>query len=115
VAEATAESIRQVNEAIQQGGESYFRYKQIEMLPDIAPAIAEALGRARLVTISSGGEAGGAADATANNITSVIQTVLAAQMVTRGGILDGATGDDASRRVAIPAVATPVVTGRTGS
>ncbi|HEU4558632.1 MAG TPA: hypothetical protein VFS20_12315, partial [Longimicrobium sp.] len=115
VAEATAESIRQVNEAIQQGGESYFRYKQIEMLPDIAPAIAEALGKARLVTISSGGEAGGAADATANNITSVIQTVLAAQLVSRGGILDGAAGDDAARRVAIPAVATPVVTGRTGS
>jgi flotillin len=111
VAAATAESIRKVNEAIQQGGEAYFRYKQIEMLPDIAPAIADALAQARLVTISSGGDAGGAADATANNITSVIQTVLAAQMVAKGGILDGAAdggGDDGARRVAIPAFTGPV-------
>jgi flotillin len=117
VAAATAESIRKVNEAIQQGGEAYFRYKQIEMLPDIAPAIADALAQARLVTISSGGDAGGAADATANNITSVIQTVLAAQMVAKGGILDGATdgAGDAARRVAIPAFTGPTtVGGRTG-
>ena len=104
VATATAESIRKVNEAIQQGGEAYFRYKQIEMLPEIAPSIADALSKARLVTISSGGGEGGAADATAGNITSVIQTVLAAQLVARGGLLDGGDGaDDGSRRIAVPA------------
>src|SRR6478672_6613909 len=54
VADATAESIQKVNQAIQSGGESYFRYRQIEMLPDIAPAIAMALGEAKLVTIASG-------------------------------------------------------------
>jgi flotillin len=92
VAEATAESIRKVNTAIQAGGESYFRYRQIEMLPQIAPAIADALAQAKLVTISSGDGAngGGAAETATNNITSVIQTVLAAQLVARGGILDGA-------------------------
>ena len=93
VAEATAESIRQVNQAIELGGESYFRYKQIEMLPEIAPFIADALAKARLVTISGGGES--APESTAANITSVIQTVLAAQMVTKGGILDGAATGDA--------------------
>ena len=86
VADATAESIQKVNRAIQEGGESYFRYRQIEMLPQIAPAIADALATARLVTISSGDI--GAPEATANNIVSVIQTVIAAQLVTRGGILD---------------------------
>jgi flotillin len=91
VAEATAESIRKVNTAIQAGGESYFRYRQIEMLPQVAPAIADALAQAKLVTISSGDGAngGGAAETATNNITSVIQTVLAAQLVARGGILDG--------------------------
>jgi flotillin len=92
VAEATAESIRKVNEAIAEGGESYFRYRQIEMLPQIAPAIAEALARARMVTISGGGggngEDGGAPNGTMNNISSVIQTVLAAQLVSRSGIGD---------------------------
>jgi flotillin len=54
------------------------------MLPQIAPVIAAALSDAKMVTISGGGEAGGAATATTNNITSVIQTVLAAQLVSRG-------------------------------
>jgi flotillin len=87
LAEATAESIQKVNHAIQAGGESYFRYRQIELLPQIAPAIAQALSEARLVTFASGGI--GAAEVTANNITSVIQTVLAAQLVTKSGMLDG--------------------------
>jgi flotillin len=72
-----------VNEAIKAGGEAYFRYRQIEMLPQIAPAIADALSQAKLVTISNGNEIG-APEATTNNITSVIQTVLAAQPVSRG-------------------------------
>lgn len=87
IADATAESIGKVNSAIQAGGESYFRYRQIEMLPEIAPAIAQALAEARLVTIASGET--GAAETTTNNITSVIQTVLAAQLVSRSGMLDG--------------------------
>jgi flotillin len=89
IASATAESIQKVNEAIASGGESYFRYRQIEMLPQIAPAIADALAQAKMVTFSSG-DAKGAAETTTNNIASVIQTVLAAQLVTRGGILDSA-------------------------
>jgi flotillin len=88
VAEATAESIRQVNAAIREGGESYLRYRQIEMLPDIAPVLADALAKAKMVTIA-GGAGGGAAENTMSNISSVIQTVLAAQLVTKGGVLSG--------------------------
>jgi len=87
IADATAESIQKVNQAIQAGGESYFRYRQIEMLPQIAPVIADALSEAKLVTIASGET--GAPETTTNNITSVIQTVLAAQLVSRN-LLDGA-------------------------
>lgn len=86
LAEATAESIEKVNRAIQAGGESYFRYRQIELLPQIAPVIAEALSDARLVTIASNGH--GAAETTTDNITGVIQTVLAAQLVSRTGLLE---------------------------
>ena len=88
VAEATAESIRQVNAAIREGGESYLRYRQVEMLPDIAPVLADALAKAKMVTIA-GGAGGGAAESTMSNISSVIQTVLAAQLVTKGGLLSG--------------------------
>src|SRR4029077_8486701 len=52
IADAPAESIQKVNQAIQAGGESYFRYRQIEMLPQIAPVIAEALAASKMVTIS---------------------------------------------------------------
>jgi len=84
VATANAESIAKVNAAIQAGGESYFRYRQIELLPQIAPVIASALAEARLINISSDGTS--AADGATNNITSVIQTVLAAQLVSKSGI-----------------------------
>jgi len=93
VAEANAESIQKVNSAIQAGGESYFRYRQIEMLPQIAPVIADALSAAKLVNISSDGTS--AAEGATNNITSVIQTVLAAQLVARSGI-GGDSGNSSS-------------------
>ena len=94
VAAAQAESIEKVNKAIAAGGESYFRYRQIEMIPQIAPDIAAALSNARMVTIS-GNEEGGAANSTTNQIASVIQTVLAAQLVTKGGLLNsGDTGPE---------------------
>jgi len=98
VADATAESIQKVNEAIKSGGESYFRYRQIEMLPQIAPVIADALAQAKLVTISNGGD-GGAPEGTTNNITNVIQTVLAAQLVSRGLIDSGSSPSAAEARL----------------
>jgi flotillin len=103
IAEATAESIDKVNRAIQAGGESYFRYRQIEMLPQIAPDIASALAEAKMVTISSGGDTGAPEMAT-NNITSVIQTVLAAQLVSRGLADTGSSSDNGKpERSSVPA------------
>src|SRR4029077_8538593 len=87
VAQANAESIQKVNEAIKAGGERYFRFSQIAKIPDIAPVIADALAKARLVTISGDSAEGGAAQSATSNITSVIQTVLAAQLVSRSGML----------------------------
>ncbi|MHA3774724.1 hypothetical protein ACXR0O_24645 [Verrucomicrobiota bacterium sgz303538] len=96
VAEANAESVRKVNEAIAAGGESYFRYRQIEMLPEVAPHIAAALAQAKLVTVSSGKDGDGAAGVALGNISNVIQTVLAAQLVSRNGILDNGTANGTS-------------------
>jgi len=97
IAEATAESIRRVNEAIQAGGEPYFRYRQIEMLPQIVPVIAQGLADANLITIA-GGSGAGAPETTVQNITAVIQTALAAQLVTRGGLLDREPTDGGNAR-----------------
>ena len=48
------------------------------------------VAEARLITVS-GSENGGAANGTTNQITSVIQTVLAAQLVSKGGMLGDVT------------------------
>ncbi len=78
---AQADAIRAVNEAISQGGNAYLALKQIELLPQITPAIASALAQAKLINISSGGDARGAAGAATDQITGVIQTLLATQLV----------------------------------
>jgi flotillin len=79
VAEAQADAIRKVNEAAAGGG-MYLTLKQLELVPQIAPGIAEALSKARLVTFSGGG-GDGAASETAGDITKVVQMMLAAQLV----------------------------------
>ncbi len=78
---AQAEAIEAVNEAIAKGGQSYLALKQIELLPEIAPSIANALANAKMINISGGGEKGGAAGAATDQITGVIQTLLATQLV----------------------------------
>ncbi len=97
VAAAQAESIQKVNEAIEAGGEAYFRYRQIELVPQVAPAIARALAAARLVTVSSDGRS--APDSATQSITGVIQTVLAAQLVTRANVLGDAGAGESGNGV----------------
>ncbi len=87
IATANAEAIQKVNQAIADGGELYLRYRQVEMLPQLVPLIADALAQSKLITVS-GGENGGAGGQTAAQIQSVIQTVLAAQLITKSGVLE---------------------------
>lgn len=82
---AQAEAIERVNDAIAKGGDSYLRIKQLELLPQIVPHIAAALAQARIVNFSGSGDA---AQGTLKEITSVLQTVLTAQLLKEG--LDGA-------------------------
>ena len=77
---AQADAIRAVNEAIQAGGDSYLALKRLEMLPQITPDIASALAQAKMINISGGGNGGAAGDAT-NQITGVIQTLLATRLI----------------------------------
>jgi flotillin len=78
---AQADAIRAVNEAIQQGGNAYLALKQIEMIPLIVPDIAEALATAKMINISGSGDPRGAAGGATDQITNVIQTLLATQLV----------------------------------
>lgn len=78
---AQADAIRAVNDAIKSGGNAYLALKQIELLPQIAPEIAKALASARMVNISGAGDTRGAAGNATDQITSVIQTILATQLI----------------------------------
>lgn len=80
---AQADAIRAVNEAIREGGDAYLALKQLELLPQITPSIAQALAQAKLVNINSGtgAEGRGAAGGAMDQVTGVIQTLLAAQLV----------------------------------
>src|SRR5258708_37657677 len=93
VADATAESIEKVNHAIQSGGDAYFKYRQIEMLPQLVPMIAQALADSKMVTIS-GGENGGGGDNKTNKNNQVIQTAPAAQTESEGTV--GGAGPSAA-------------------
>jgi flotillin len=84
LAAAQAEAIQKVNEAIAKGGDSYLKLKQLELLPEIAPQIAQALAHARLINISNGDAAEGAT----SQITAVMQTVLAANLLKDGLLTD---------------------------
>ena len=53
LADAQAEAIRKVNEAIPQGGEAYLLLRQLEMLPQIAPRSPTRWRRSRMVTVSA--------------------------------------------------------------
>jgi flotillin len=86
---AQADAIRAVNEAIKQGGNAYLALKQLELLPQITPDIAAALANAKLINISGGGDARGAAGQATDQITGVIQTLLATQLVQNQVRLDG--------------------------
>jgi flotillin len=79
LADAQADAIRKVNEAIREGGQAYLLLRQLEMLPTIVPSITEALARSRMVTVSMDGS--GSPGQTTSHITEVIQTVLAAQFL----------------------------------
>ncbi len=80
---AQADAIRSINEAIKQGGDAYLALRQLEILPQITPAIAQALAQAKLININSGSsaEGRGAAGGATDQITGVIQTLLATQLV----------------------------------
>ncbi|HEY3413347.1 MAG TPA: hypothetical protein VGM51_09875 [Armatimonadota bacterium] len=103
VAEAQADAIKKVNEAAAGGG-MYLTLKQLEMVPQIAPGIADALSKARLVTFSGGG-GDGAASETAGDITKVVQMMLAAQLVQ--GSMQDADGAPAPVAPAAPAPPQP--------
>ena len=95
---AQADAIRAINLAIKEGGDAYLALRQLEILPQITPSIAGALSQAKLININSGSgaEGRGAAGGATDQITGVIQTLLATQLVSGQLKMDNQNGSGSS-------------------
>lgn len=105
IAEAQAEAIDLVNKALIEGGNGYLSLRQLEMVPEIAPQIANALAQSKMINIANDGK--GAATGAADQITSVIQTVLAANLVNQNIRMDWPAAGAPRNPDAAPTTPTP--------
>jgi flotillin len=81
VAEAEAEAIRMKAHALAEAGEAYLDLKRLEMAPALTREIAAALANGQFVNFGGGG-GDGAASTGSDDVLRVVQTLMAAQIVT---------------------------------
>jgi len=94
VAEAEAEAIRLKALALAQAGGAYLDLKKLELAPELTAQVAAALSNSQFVNFgTTGGAAGdrGAISSGSDDVLRVVQTLMAAQVIT-GGKLGGAKG-----------------------
>jgi flotillin len=110
VAEAEAGAIRMKAQALLEAGESYMSLRRLELAPELAKEVSAALANGQFVNFGSTGNGGQSAAASgSDDVMRVVQTLLAAQVVTRND--GGAT----ARRTAEPAYAPAVDSARPGN
>lgn len=100
VAEAEADSIRMKAEALMASGQAYLDLKRLEMAPALTREVASALANGQFVNFGSTGNGGqGAAASGSDDVMRVVQTLMAAQVITGGkGIGAGSQNNNAPRR-----------------
>lgn len=85
IAEAESEAIRRKTAAMSQAGPLYLELRKLELSPEITHEVAMALSRGQFVNFGSGGAGGQSAAATgSDDVLRVVQTLLAARIVTDG-------------------------------
>jgi flotillin len=84
IAEAEAEAIRMKAHALMEAGDAYLDLRRLEMAPAITREIAGALANGQFVNFGGGG-GDSAASTGSDDVLRVVQTLLAAQIVTGSG------------------------------
>ncbi|MDE2125463.1 MAG: hypothetical protein KGJ62_02625 [Armatimonadetes bacterium] len=84
VAEADAEAIRMKADALAAAGAAYLDLKRLELAPSLTHEVAGALARGQFVNIGggSGADSGGAVKGGSDDVLRVVQTLLAARVIT---------------------------------
>ncbi len=104
VAEAEAGAIRLKAQALVEAGEAYMDLRRLELAPSLTREVAAALSNGQFVNFgSSGGNGHGAVASGSDDVLRVVQTLLAAQVITRN---DSPTPAD-NRRAAQAMMAAP--------
>jgi len=86
IAEAEAEGIRMKAQALVAAGEAYMDLRRLELAPSLTREVAVALSNGQFVNFGSTGAGGeSAAAAGSNDVMRVVQTLLAAQVISRNG------------------------------
>ncbi len=85
IAEAEADAIRMKAEALMASGQAYLDLRRLEMAPALTKEIAAALANGQFVNFGTSGRGGHSAAATgSDDVMRVVQTLLAAQVITGG-------------------------------
>ena len=107
VAEAEADAIRMKAEALSQSG-AYLDLRRLELAPSLTREIAGALSRGQFVNFGTGGGDGShsAASTASDDVMRVVQTLMAAQVITGGamGRVDGSGNGSSQTEAPPPAV-----------
>jgi flotillin len=92
VAQADAEAIRIKAQALMEAGGAYLDLRRLEMAPELTAQVASALSNGQFVNFGSGDGDHSAVTTGSNDVLRVVQTLLAAQIVTGKGPREGDGG-----------------------
>ena len=83
IAQAEAEAIRLKAVALAESGQAYLDLKRLEMAPDLTREVANALSNGQFINFGTSGEGGHSAAANgSDDVMRVVQTLMAAQIIT---------------------------------
>jgi flotillin len=100
VAEAEADAIRKKAEALAAAGDFYLDLRRLELAPSLTREVAGALSRGQFVNFGTSGQGGHSAAASgSDDVMRVVQTLMAAQIITGNGGISNRGEPDAEIEV----------------
>lgn len=109
VAEAEAGAIRMKAEALMASGQAYMDLRRLEMAPALTREVAGALANGQFVNFGTSGAGGHSAAASgSDDVMRVVQTLMAAQVITGGNGIGGGNGATPRRESAAVDESAPV-------
>lgn len=106
VAEAEAAAIRLKAQALVESGEAYMDLRRLELAPSLTREVAAALANGQFVNFGSTGTGHSAVASGSDDVLRVVQTLLAAQVITRNdGAMDNRRAAPAPKAPTLPPTA----------